>query len=125
MGEYIRLGNLEVYKTSLKLSRQSWTIYQRLDWQTKKIIGDQFIRSVDLIGANVAEGYGRYHYLDRIKFYYNSRGSLLEAKHWLWLLKTRNFISRQEFDELIKDLNYFNYQLNKFISSTYQTKIDE
>jgi len=42
-------------------------------------MGDQFIRSIDSITANIAEGFGRFHFLDRRKFYYNARGSLLEA----------------------------------------------
>ena len=53
-------------------------------------MGDQFIEAVDSVGANIAEGYGRFHYLDRIKFYYNSRASLIECnEHWIELLKER------------------------------------
>ena len=29
---------------------------------------------------NIAEGYGRYHYLDRLRFMYIARGSLAETK---------------------------------------------
>lgn len=67
------LENLEVYKLARKLSLISWEIYQSLDWQNKKIIGNQFISSIDSIGANIAEGYGRFHYLDKIKFLYNAK----------------------------------------------------
>ncbi len=35
------------------------------------------------VPANIAEGYGRYHYLDKAKFYLNARGSLLELKSHL------------------------------------------
>lgn len=28
---------------------------------------------------NVAEGYGRYHYLDSLRFYYIARGSIMEV----------------------------------------------
>lgn len=52
-------------------------------------MGDQLIRVIDSHAANIAEGYGRYHYLDRIKFYYNARASLLESKHWLYLFLKR------------------------------------
>lgn len=45
--EYVKLGDLEVYKISLLLSERSWSIYEELGWQEKKVIGDQFIRSVD------------------------------------------------------------------------------
>ncbi len=122
MAEYIKLGDLEVYKTSLKICHKAWFIYQKMDYEKKRIIGYQFINSVDSIAANLAEGYGRFHYLDRIKFYYNSRGSLFEAKHWLWLLLVRKIISSQEFNDLFNDLKYFHYQLNKFISSSYRQK---
>jgi len=56
---YIALQDLEVYKLALELSKIGWKIYERLDWQTRKINGDQFIESTDSVGANIAEGYGR------------------------------------------------------------------
>lgn len=87
---HISLEELDIYKIARKLSSLGWEIFNSLDWQTKIILGEQFIRSVDSIGANIAEGYGRYHYLEKIKFYYNSRGSLMEcSQHWLELLKER------------------------------------
>jgi len=88
--KYILLNDLEVYKLARELSKIGWEIYQNLNWQTKKIMGDQFIEAVDSVGANIAEGYGRFHYLDKIKFYYNSRSSLIECnEHWIELLKER------------------------------------
>ena len=122
MEKYIPLGDLGVYQTAIKIGIKSWTIYERLDWHTKKIIGDQWIEATDSIGANVAEGYGRFHYLDRIKFYYNSRGSLLETKHWLFLLKTSEIVTEKEFDEIFEELENFHRQLNQFIKSSYPKK---
>lgn len=55
------------------------------------MFGQQFVSSVDSIGANIAEGDGRYHYLEKIKFYYNARASLVESCHWNDLLKERGF----------------------------------
>ena len=55
---YLTLSNLQVYQLSRQLSKQAWIVYQGLDWQTKKVIGDQFIKAVDSIGANIAESYG-------------------------------------------------------------------
>ena len=67
---YILLKDLEVYQLSRELSKIGWDVYKNMDWQTKKVIGDQFIRALDSVGANIAEGHSRYHYLDKIKFYY-------------------------------------------------------
>ncbi len=122
MAEYIPLGKLEVYQTSIKISKKAWVIYGIMDWQLKKVIGDQFIRSVDSVGANIAEGYGRFHYLDKIKFYYNSRGSLFEVKHWIFLLKEREKITEKEYNNLLEDLEILHRQLNKFIKSSYPQK---
>jgi hypothetical protein len=56
--EYIKLEDLEVYKLARELSKMGWAIYSKMTWQTRKIIGDQFIESIDSIGANIAESYG-------------------------------------------------------------------
>lgn len=119
---YVPLDQLKVYQLSREYSRESWKIYQNLNWQLKKIIGDQFIRSVDSVGANVAEGYGRYHYLDKIKFYYNTRGSLLESKHWLDLLYERKIVDESKYKFMAELYKNINLGLNGLISSNYKSK---
>ena len=63
--KFIPLKNLEVYKLARELSRIAWGIYESLDWREKKTMGDQFLSATDSVGANIAEGYSRFHYLDR------------------------------------------------------------
>ena len=70
--------DLEIYRISIEISDLAWSYYQRLPKQFQFHIGNQFLDAVDSIGANIAEGFGRYHYRDSLKFYYNSRGSLYE-----------------------------------------------
>src|SRR5437773_8228567 len=38
-------------------------------------LGDQLLRAARATTANIAEGYGRFHYLDNAKFCSNARGS--------------------------------------------------
>ena len=120
---FIPLADLEVYKLAREFSSKAWIIYESMSWQDKKVIGDQFITSADSIGANIAEGYFRHHFLDKIKFYYISRASLAEAsEHWLGLLFERNKISKETYDDM-KDLAIrISIKLNNFISSTYHSK---
>ena len=85
--QYITLNNLEVYLLSRELSSLAWEIYRTMEKDLKWGIGQQFIRSIDSIGANIAEGYGRFHYMDKVRFYHQARGSYFESiEHWLELL---------------------------------------
>lgn len=123
---YITIEKLDVYQLSRQLSRLGWHIYNSLDWQNKKIIGDQFIRSADSVGANIVEGYSRFHYLDKIKFYYNGRASLSECTdHWLELLNERKLIESKNYIVLKGIAKNLSVKLNNFISSTYNSKRKE
>ena len=42
-------------------------------------MGDQILRAARSTTANIAEGYGRFHYLDNAKFCSNTRGSCWET----------------------------------------------
>ncbi|MBN1933287.1 MAG: four helix bundle protein, partial [Anaerolineae bacterium] len=42
-------------------------------------LADQIRRSSKSVMANIAEGYGRYHYVDKQRFFYYARGSLTET----------------------------------------------
>ncbi|HEY4493341.1 MAG TPA: four helix bundle protein [Candidatus Paceibacterota bacterium] len=123
---YIQLKDLEVYKHARELSRLGWEMYKSFDWQTKKVIGDQFITATDSVGANIAEGYSRYHYLDRIKFFYNSRGSLAEAAdHWLAILHERGKIDDKQHEAFALIASRVSLKLQNFINAIYKTKNSE
>ena len=120
--KYIQLKDLEVYKEARGLSRLGWSLYTHLDWQTKKIIGDQYITATDSVGANIAEGYGRYHYLDKIKFLHTARGSLWEGMHWTQLLQERNLITEKDASLYNECSQKISFLLQKFINSLYTAK---
>ncbi|MDD2640532.1 MAG: four helix bundle protein [Arcobacteraceae bacterium] len=113
----MELGKLDIYKLSLNLSKDIWEVYVNLSADLKYNIGNQVIRSIDSIGANIAEGYGRFHYKDSIKFYYNSRGSLWESKHWVYLLYQRKLINQERYEKMLADLELLGKKLNGFIKS--------
>ena len=119
---YIPLKDLEVYQLSRKLSAMAWRIYDRMNFEEKKTMGDQFIRSVDSVGANIAEGYNRYHYLDKIRFFYYSRASMAEAiEHWLELMYEREKVSKEHVDQMKELHQKLQVKLNNFITTTYKS----
>jgi four helix bundle protein len=60
---------------------------------------DQLIRASRSTTANIAEGYGRFHYLDNAKFCSNSRGSCWETLDHLITANDEEMIS----DELLQE----------------------
>ena len=113
----MRLKDLEVYRISREMSKIAWGVYKDLKKEFKFSIGQQFLSAIDSIGANIAEGFGRFHYLDSVKFYYNARGSFWEATHWEELLLERNLISENVDKKLLEKFEIFGIKINNFISS--------
>ena len=71
--------DLECYQLALQVMREAYKVVQKLPPEEKFALGLQMRRASVSIGFNVAEGYGRYHYLDSLRFYYIARGSLDET----------------------------------------------
>ena len=70
----------------------------------------QIRRSASSITANIAEGFGRYHPKDKMKFYLQARGSSTETINHLILARDLGYISEDEYQAL-KAHAYQGYQL--------------
>jgi four helix bundle protein len=73
------------------------------------------VRSADSIGANIAEGFGRYHYKENKNFCYFGHGSLIETKGWINKAKTRKLISDIQYADYINKLGTIHLKLNIYI----------
>ena len=69
------------------------------------------------ISGNIAEAFGRFHYLDTNKFYLNARGSLEETKNYLIISKDLGYIKNEAFHQLMEDINGINEELNTLIKT--------
>jgi len=118
---YHSLEDLEVYQLPEVFGDEIWFIVHDWDYFAKDTVGKQMARSADSISANIAEGYGRYHYKENRNFCYFSRGSIIETKGWLKKSRTRNLISEEQFNQLLEKLQTIHFKLNaylKFIGKT-------
>lgn len=61
---------------------------------------DQMRRSAVSITSNIAEGFGRQSYKEKIQFYYLAQGSLLELKNQLIIAKDVGYIQNNTFLEI-------------------------
>src|SRR6185437_1012757 len=94
-----------------------WDIVLSWDYFAKDTIGKQFVNAADSISANIAEGFGRYHKKDKIKFYYYSLGPVKECTDWLNKAKVRGLVTEELFlklNETVEKLPREIHQLIKF-----------
>lgn len=115
---YLTLNDISAYKVSLQLSNYVWSIVLKWDFFKKKTVGEQFVRAVDSISANIAEGFGRYHKKDKIHFYKISYGSVTESLDWNEKAKTRTLLSNDEYDYIFRELTKLPREINHLISFT-------
>lgn len=113
----LKLEDLEVYKLAMKLGEQIWTVVDSWSVLAKDTIGKQLIRSADSVAANIAEGYGRYHFKENKLFSYYGRGSLLETKCWLEKAQQQKLLSEVQHKELIALVDTLHLKLNAYMKS--------
>jgi four helix bundle protein len=90
--------DLECYQLAMKVFREGYKVASLLPIEEKYNLSDQLRRASTSIVLNIAEGYGRYHYLDSLRFYYIARGSLMEVLSALIACDDRKYTN----DELSK-----------------------
>ncbi|MFA6427379.1 MAG: four helix bundle protein [Candidatus Magasanikbacteria bacterium] len=56
----------------------------------------QMRRAVYSITANIAEGFARFHFKDKVRFYYQARGSAAEIQNFLFISKDLQYISGEQ-----------------------------
>lgn len=70
-------------------------VVTKLPKEERYRLGDQILRAARSTTANIAEGYGRFHYLDNAKFCSNARGSCHEVLDHLITAHDEELISEE------------------------------
>lgn len=108
--------DLEIYQLSERLTLKVYALLPNLPPEERYALGTQLRRCVASIGANIAEGCGRYHYGDKIRFMYNARGSLMKTRHFLLVGKKLSYFSEEEVLPLLEEVRDLGVKLNNYIS---------
>ena len=119
----LRLEELQVYGIAMEIGEEVWSAVDTWTPFAKRTIGEQLVEAADSIAANIAEGYGRFHFKENKQFCYYSRGSLLETKTFLVKARQRKLISEQEFARLMEKLKSTHLKLNAYIKSIGKSPI--
>ena len=105
-----------------KLADEIWNVVLNWNRLAQDTVGKQLIRSADSIGANIAEGVGRWGLKDQKRFIYIARGSVNETKHWLRRAFKRNLLSGEQVDLLKPMIEELAPKLNAYANSLATVK---
>src|SRR5688572_1919087 len=113
---------LECWKRAAALRRRLSELVKRFHSDEKYKLTDQIIRASRSVTANIAEGFGRYHYQEYAQFCRQSRGSLFELIDHLIVARDEKYISETEFGELKIEIENCLIVLNGFINYLLHAK---
>ena len=83
---------------------------------------DQLRRASSSITANIAEGFGRFHYADKIRFYLQARGSLKEVENFIYLSQDLKYLDKETAKKLWQQAKIGEQLLNGLIKSANKQK---
>jgi four helix bundle protein len=117
--------DLEVYQAAREFRKAMYAVNRRLPAFEKFELASQIRRAAVSVTNNIAEGHGRYHYLEQIKFTLQARGSLQELIDDLNICDDEHYLPANEVAEL-KQNSWRVYQLiNGYIRYLRERKTGE
>ena len=116
--KFLQLNDVRAYKVAFNLSNYVWNIVIEWDYFSKDTVSKQFVRAIDSVSANIAEGFGRYSKKDKIKFYYYSFGSVKESLDWNEKAKIRKLIISEQYEHIFYELQKLPREINHLVKFT-------
>ena len=97
---YLTFEDLEVHKAARVFRKAMYLVAKKLPDTEKYGLANQIRRAAVSLTNNIAEGHGRYHYLEQIKFMFLSRGSLQELTDDLTVCEDENYLPASDIARL-------------------------
>ena len=122
---------LDCWKKATALRRRLSSLVKDFPKDEKYKLEDQIIRASRSVTANIADGFGCYHYQEYAQFCRQSRSSLFELIDHLIVANDEQYISEADLIDLKKEIESCLIVLNGFINyllkakSTYSDRAEE
>ncbi|MCX6735923.1 MAG: four helix bundle protein [Candidatus Parcubacteria bacterium] len=101
-GKITSFTQLEVWKTGHKTVLDVYLITKKFPKEEIFGITSQMRRCAVSITSNIAEGFGRFSYKEKVQFYAIARGSITELQNQLLISKDIGYLSKSEFERIAK-----------------------
>ncbi len=110
--------DLKVWQEGHKLVILIYQITKKFPQKEVYSLTDQIRRSATSIISNIAEGFGRQTYKEKIQFYYLAQGSLTELKNQILIAKDVGYLKNKDFSNLVEKVNIVHQLLQGLIKKS-------
>jgi len=115
------IENLKVYKMAERIEIFLHKFTEKYPADEKYRMVDQIRRASNAVSSNIAEGYGRYTYKEKIRYMHISRGEASELKQLMIRSQKKGYLKEESLEfidgkitELMKGINgYIKFLQNK------------
>ena len=116
------LDDFELYNTARRLRIKTYQLIKQLPKEEKYCLGSQMRRAAVSVSNNIAEGHGRWHYLENMHFCRIARGSVGELIDDFNLWLDEGYGTAALSNELKSDARQLNARLNSYIAYLRQSR---
>src|SRR5215831_12283254 len=116
--------DMEVYRQAREFRKAMYAVTRRLPAFEKFELASQIRRAATSLTNNIAEGHGRYHFPDQIKFQLQARGSLSELIDDLNICSDENYLPEEEISTLKKQATGVHQLINGYIRYLRERKTE-
>lgn len=130
--KYQDFTSLEAWKQARVFQTEIFHLVKTFPAEEKFRLVDQIIRSSRSVCANLAEGHGRFHFQEQIRYCITARGSLTETLNHLIVALDCSYISNEnysgfkiKYETLLKLINGYIAYLKKQKLNTQSTELTQ
>ena len=117
-GKIKSFTDLIVWKEGHKLAVLIYQTTRKFPREEMYSLSDQMRRASVSITSNIAEGFGRQGYKEKIQFYYIAHGSLTELENQLFIAKDVGYINESDFGKIMSQADNVHALLLGFIKKS-------
>ena len=114
--------DLEVWQLAKRLTVMAYKLTGSFPEREIFGLSNQIRRAATSVPGNIAEGFGRYHYTDRVRFFITARGSFSELKSHLLIAVELEFLDRGSLQPALDLGKTLGVKLNNLIAATRKSQ---
>lgn len=119
-GKIKSFTDLKAWQEGHRLVLLVYNVTKKFPREETYSLVDQMRRAAVSVTSNIAEGFGRHGYKEKVQFYYLAQGSLTELKNQIFIARDIGYLASADFTELEEKAN-FSHRLLQGLITKFKT----